>query len=182
MKALVIAGILVVAGVGVLLWYAGMLERPRISEQEMGPYTMMYQSFTGDYKKTKPVFDEVYENLKKEGFSSSTGMGIYYDNPATVPADRLRSDCGAVLEGTALEHRADLAKKYPVKTIERQQCVVAVLPIRSALSYMTGPMKAYPALGRYLQKKGYTVGLAYEIYDMRNKKIFYVMTIATGSR
>ena len=46
------------------------------------------------------------------------------------------------------------------------------------VSYMIGPMKAYPAMTKYAKENGYsesTVGI--EVYDEENKKIIFMMDI-----
>jgi hypothetical protein len=56
--------------------------------------------------------------------------------------------------------------------------LVAVLPIRNVMSYMFGPMKAYPAIMKYAKVKQVLLGdVSYEIYDMPNKKIYYVFQV-----
>ncbi|NQT29415.1 MAG: GyrI-like domain-containing protein [Candidatus Saganbacteria bacterium] len=170
--------IIVVMLVFLFMAYVGIIFPLKVDETRMGPYTIAYESFTGPYKDTVPVFAKVYEKINAEGLNPTRSLGIYYDNPAVTPADQLRSDCGVVIE------KADLAKfnkvkgKFKVKNISQADCVVIEFPIRNMLSYMIGPMKAYPALEKYAKKKGYKWGRSYELYDEPQKKIFYVMEIA----
>jgi len=50
----------------------------------MGPYTIAYVNFVGEYGKVGPSMTKVYEILSGVGITSFTGIGIYYDDPAVV--------------------------------------------------------------------------------------------------
>ncbi|MBU0686501.1 MAG: GyrI-like domain-containing protein [Candidatus Margulisbacteria bacterium] len=159
------------------LAYMGMILPLKINETKMGPYTIAYESFTGPYAETGPVFDKVYKALKAEGIGSTRGLGIYYDNPSNVPADKLRSDCGVIIEAADLAKFNKVRRKFKIKQIPQGDCVVVEFPLRNMLSYMMGPMKVYPTLMKYIQAKGYKVSMSYELYDELQKKIYFVMGI-----
>ncbi len=175
-KWLLIALAVVVLLVVGYLAYLGIFSSPKPYEAEMGPYTYAYESFFGPYAQSGTTFAKVYEALKAQGVVSQLGLGIYYDNPALVPADKLRSDCGVVLE------KGDLAKLrgkgFKIKTIVRMNCVVVEFPIRNTLSYAIGPMKAYPILMKYAREKNLKAAGAYELYDEANRKIFFVLALS----
>lgn len=180
MKWLKIIGILAAAAVVlvvVFLGYMGMFSAPGVDERGMGPYTIVYESFTGPYKDTGKVFEKVYVALKADGIETTRGLGIYYDNPADVPADKLRSDCGSVVEEADLAKLKKLGSKYNVKVIPRSESAVVEFPIKNMLSYFIGPMKCYPVLSKHAEAKGYAYGMCYELYDMPAKKIYFVMEI-----
>jgi hypothetical protein len=146
-------------------------------EVKMGPYMIAYESFVGPYAKTGPVFARVNDALKAEGIVATRGLGIYYDNPSQVPAEKLRSDCGVVIEQKDLVQFNKLKAKFKVKEIAKSDSVVVEFPIRNALSYMFGPMKAYPVLTKYAGEKNYKVTMSYELYDEAHGKAFFVMVI-----
>jgi hypothetical protein len=159
-----------------LMAYMGMFSPIKVHEAQMGPFTVAYESFTGPYAQTGPVFAKVYNALKAEGINSSMGLGIYYDNPAEVPADKLRSDCGAVIDKKNLAK----LKKIKVKTLAQKDSLVVEFPIRNIFSYMIGPMKAYPVLMKHAEEKGYKILMTYELYDEANGKMFFVMVVTKG--
>lgn len=160
----------------VFLAYMGMFKTMTVTEKEMGPYTVVYESFVGPYKETGPIFDKVYKELKAMGISTKLGFGIYYDNPSEVAADKLRSDCGAVLEEKYFNKLEDLKKKFKVVEIKKQPGLVTEFPIKNMMSFMFGPMKAYPALDKYAKSKNYSHdSVGYELYDETQKKTFYIM-------
>lgn len=160
-----------------LLWYLGVFSTVKVTEREIGPFTYVYEKYVGPYQNTGPVFDKVYKALKTDGIESLLGIGIYYDNPKTVPTTKLRSDCGSIIEAKDLRKLVKLEKKYQVAMLDKSNCLVAELPIKSVLSYMIGPAKAYPAMTKYAIAKGLKAGLVFELYDMPHSKILYVMQI-----
>lgn len=159
------------------LSYMGFFSQINPYESKLGPFTIAYESFIGPYAKTGPVFARVTEALKAEGIVATRGLGIYYDNPSQVPADKLRSDCGAVIEEKDLAQLNKIRTKFQVKEIAQKDSVVVEFPIRNALSYMFGPMKAYPVLTKYIGEKKYRVTMSYELYDEAHGKAFFVMVI-----
>jgi len=42
------------------------------------------------------VFDKIYKALEDEGIETTRAIGIYFDDPAAMPADELRSQCGVL--------------------------------------------------------------------------------------
>ena len=160
------------------LAYMGFFSSLKIYEAKKGPYVIAFERFVGPYAKTGPVFDRVYKGLKAEGIETKRGLGIYYDDPSRVPAEELRSDCGVVIETKDLPRFRKVKHKFKVKWIPKKDSVVLEFPIRNMLSYMMGPMKAYPALMKYAKEKGYKIKMTYELYDESKKKIFFVMVIA----
>ncbi len=169
--------LIIVVAIFCLLAYLGFFSNLKITEKEMGPYTLVYESFTGPYKDTGAVFTKVYESLKADGIETVNGIGIYYDDPSKVASDKLKSDCGSVIEEKDLKKLETLKNKYKTKLIKKELSAVAVFPIKNTLSYMIGPMKAYPALAKYAQEKNYKCTMAYEFYAMKENKIFFIMPI-----
>jgi hypothetical protein len=178
LKWLLIVVALVVLLAAGFLTYLGFFSEMKVSESLMGPYTIAYESFTGPYAQTGPVFANVYTVLKTVGIKTTLGLGIYYDDPSKVAADKLRSDCGVVIEAKDLAKLKALQVKFKVKRLGQNDCLVTEFPIRNTLSYMIGPMKAYPALMKAATAKGYQGIMTYELYDEGQGKISFVLVIA----
>ena len=174
-----VLGIVVIlsAGLVLLLGYAGMFANVSVSEQKMGPYTFAYEDFTGPYQKTMPVFADVTNILNAQGIRSEKGIGVYFDNPANVPADKLRSYCGSIIDEKDAPKADGLSQKIKIGRFAQSDCVVAEFPVKTTLSYMVGPMRVYPELAKYIIAKGYPMNEAYELYDMPNKKVYYIVRI-----
>ncbi len=180
MKTLrVILWIVVVLVLALVLFlaYMGYFGNVQVSEQKMGPYTIAYESYMGEYKNTGTIFNKVNTLLKSASIESSVGLGIYYDDPSKVAKDKLRSECGSVISDKDAGKASKLDKMLKVKRIDAKQCMVVEFPLKNMMSIILGTMKAYPELGKYAQAKGYKMSLSYEVYDMKANKIFYVMEI-----
>ncbi len=163
---------------GSFLSYMGFFVTPVVMEKELGPYTIAYESFTGSYAESGKIFDKVFKSLKKDGIETTLGLGVYYDDPAKVPANKLRSDCGCVIAEKDLLVFGKVQNKYKTKIIPKAKRMVAEFPLKNILSYMIGPMKVYPQFLKYAQEKKYknsTLGI--EIYDQKQKKIIFMMDI-----
>lgn len=175
-KIISVAVIVIVIAVASLLAYLGMFSKVTVTEKEMGPYTYAYQKFVGSYYKTGAVFQTVNGLLKTAGVEGESGIGVYYDNPATVEASKLRSDCGAIIAAGDVE-KIKKIKELSVATQPKAMFLVVELPVKNSLSYMVGPMKAYPAIGKIMLEKKYKPAAGIELYDMKNKKVMYMMQI-----
>jgi GyrI-like small molecule binding domain len=160
------------------LIYMGIFSSPKVTEQTTGPYTYVYQEFTGPYKDTGPIFTKVDNALRAQGIESTLGIGVYYDNPAQTPADKLRSDCGTIINKTDVLKAKKLENDLKLGQFPKTTRMVVKFPIKNMFSFFIGPMKAYPAMMKYTESKGYTgETCGYEIYDMENKIIYYQMDI-----
>lgn len=157
--------------------YLGGFNKVEVKEQMMGPYTIAYTEFVGDYSKVWPSMDKVYLALSGAGILSATGVGIYYDDPAAISGENLRSDVGAIVVGNEIT-KVPQSAELKIKNIGGKMSMVAEFPIKNSVSYMAGVIKVYPALKKYMIAKGYSSEVpVMELYDMVAKKIYYVIEI-----
>lgn len=157
--------------------YLGGFKKVEVKEQMVGPYTIAYTEFVGDYSKVWPSMDKVYLALSGVGILSATGVGIYYDDPAVISGENLRSDVWAIVVGDEIT-KVPQSAEIKIKNIGGKMSMVAEFPIKSAVSYMAGVIKVYPALKKYITEKGYSSEVpVMELYDMVAKKIYYVIEI-----
>jgi len=172
---LLIGGILILALIN--RWYLGGFKKLNVEEKMVGPYTMAYTAYVGDYSKVGPSMDKVYEVLSWAGIFSATGVGIYYDDPAVVSGEDLRSDVGAIVVWSDIT-KVPQSAEIKIKNIGGKQSMVVEFPIKNSVSYMAGVIKVYPILKKYMQEKGYSNEVpVMELYDMVAKKIYYVVEI-----
>jgi hypothetical protein len=161
----------------VTFYRSGYFSKIVIEEKEVGPYMLVYEEHIGDYKNTKKIHENLYYALKGEKVETTIGFGIYYDNPREVSKEKLRSDIGMILDSADYRKIDQLKAKYKVREISRQKSVVIGFPFKSSLSIMAGIFKAYPALLQYVKEKNYKQREMMEIYDMKDKKIWYIMPL-----
>ncbi|MFH0977058.1 MAG: GyrI-like domain-containing protein [Spirochaetota bacterium] len=158
--------------------YMGFFTTVKIYEKEVGPYTYVFKEFKGDYKLTGPVFDEVYTNINKMGIKTECGIGVYFDDPKVTKTENLRSNCGVIIKQEDSGKIKDLPAILKTGKLDKLKRIVAEFTIKNYLSYMIGPMKAYPALAKYAKENGYNdASVGYEIYDEKAGKIYYIMDI-----
>ena len=167
-----------IIGWAALLYYSGYLIKIVITQQEMWPYTLVYEAYTGDYNTVGPVMDKLYNWLIDDvQIKTDKWFGIYYDDPAVVAKEQLRSDIGVIVDDQYSSELFRLQGKYAVKTRPKQQALVAEFPYQSQLSIIAGVMKVYPELNKYVIANNLQMREVMEIYDRTAKKIFYVMPI-----
>ncbi|MCX6824941.1 MAG: hypothetical protein NTY80_01835 [candidate division SR1 bacterium] len=159
-------------------WYLGGFTKLIAQESNMGPYTMAYTGFVGEYGKVGPSMTKVYEVLSGAGIVSYTGAGIYYDDPVVISGALLRSDIGAIIDTQDAKKLAN-NKNVKITTIPAKNRIVVVFPLKNTFSYMIGPMKVYPVITKYMEERGYSHEVPMmELYDMVAKKIYYMADIS----
>jgi hypothetical protein len=168
--------ILIVAIVGFLA-YLGAFSSLEVTEKVTGPYNMAYVDFTGEYAKTGPVFSQVFTIANQAGLKSTKGIGIYLDDPKVTPKEKQRSQIGVVVEKEELAKISLLKDKLKIKHLPAADSVVIAFPLKNILSYMIGPMKAYPKFAQYLSGKNLKVINCLEVYDMPAQQALYIMQI-----
>ena len=143
----------------------------------MGPYTIAYMNFTGEYSKVWPAMTKIYTALSGAGVKSLTGIGIYYDNPAIISWANLRSDIWAIIDTKDMK-KLSQDQEIKIKTINATKSIVIEFPLKNSVSYMAGVIKVYPVLKKYMQEKGYKMEVPItELYATATKKIYYIAEI-----
>ncbi len=176
-KVIIIIAVLIAAVLG-LIGYSGFFYTVTITEKEIGPFTMVLKKHTGSYYKTGATFDEVEAVLKKAVDTKKLkAVGLYYDDPAKVKEDQLRSECGFIVNKADLEKIGTLPESFITKDFKKTLSAVGEFPLKSFLSYMIGPARVYPKFGEYSKGKKFTTDYSMEIYDNQSKKILYCMPI-----
>ena len=162
------------------LYYHDFFSSPQVVEKEMGPYIVVTKRFVGAYYKVGPTMDEVDGWLRENGIESTKGVGLYHDDPAEVEESELRSDVGNIVENVDEEVLIKIKEKFEVREIPKTKSAVIEFSIKSPLSYMIAPMKAYPVLTQHWIEKGYAVtesDVGIEIYDIPGKVTSYMFSI-----
>jgi DNA gyrase inhibitor GyrI len=171
-----VIGVIIVALL-IYLGYLGAFSTVTVTEKPLDSFWMVYGKHIGEYKDVGPVMDGIYHDLKDNySITTTKGVGLYYDNPQEVPKEKCRSIAGCILEERDASRIDELKKKYMVREYPASNCVVAEFPFKTKMSIIVGIIKVYPALGNYVEEKGYTMGPSLEIYDKQGKKTVFVMS------
>jgi hypothetical protein len=176
-KVIIIIAVLIAVIFGVI-GYSGFFYSATIGEKEIGPFTMVLKKHSGSYYKTGAVFDEVEGILKKTVDTKKLkAVGLYYDDPAKVKEDQLRSECGFIVDRADLDKIGALPEGLIIKDFKKTMCAVGEFPLKTFLSYMIGPARVYPKFTEYEKGKKLASGYSMEIYDHQSKKILYCMPV-----
>ena len=159
------------------LAYMGLFNNVTIIEKEIGPYTFAYEDFTGDYAKTGPVFDEVYDKLIHNKIKNTNGLGIYYDNPEIILKENLKSRIGSIVSNEQAEQIDKRGVNLKIMTVDSFNAAVSEFPYRNKLSIIFGVFKVYPVLNDYMKSNEYKKTPSYELYDISDGKILYMFPI-----
>ncbi|MCC5928012.1 MAG: hypothetical protein JJU28_02095 [Cyclobacteriaceae bacterium] len=178
MKTLIIVVFLASTVIFLFLAYMSVFKKIEIRQKQEGDYVLAGKKFTGPYHKIAPVMDEVDRLLREKGINCVKGAAIFYDNPKETPKEQCRSFAANVIEKDHLSRLQEIKSMgLEVIIIERQNSLVAEFPIRNVLSYMLGPMKIYPAFEKEIRASKAVPQLSYEIYNIPDKKILFVMAV-----
>jgi hypothetical protein len=95
--------------------------------------------------------------------------GIFYDDPAQVPAERCRSRAAAFLPDDQIR-----SCELPVMKIDVQQALNTSFPYLSMISIFIAVAKVYPALKRACQERNMQHStVCIEIYDKPRRVVEY---------
>ncbi len=170
-KAGIVIAVISIAAFAALV-YSGLFTSVNIIEKNMGPYKAVYEDHKGSYSKIAPVMDSVFNKLKAEGINSTTGIGIYYDNPSEVAEANLRSKGGCVIDKDVFKKFESIKTKFKTIDIPEYKCITVEFPVRTKASFIIGIIKAYPKIKIFMEeKKLKTVDAPYELYENNNKMI-----------
>jgi len=166
----------------VFLYYIGLFYRPVVSTGKGpfdGTFRVAYKFGRVPYQNVTTFFKEIMEVYPK-----CKAVGIYYDDPTSVPATNLRWVVGMILEinGESVVEKETLdelkAKQYRFAYFPAiKEAVVTNFPDRGALSMMIAPMKVYGAINRYNQETGISGMPAIEFYKVTDGFVEYVMPL-----
>jgi hypothetical protein len=175
MKIIIILAVIILAVVA-FLFYMGMFSKIVVKEEQKGPYTFAIVEHKGPYSGVGKPMAELDKKMRAAGFNSKDGIGLYYDDPAKVSKNQLKSEVGYLITKDDLGKVQANQGKFNFRVLEQENFLVAEFPIRNMLSYMFGPMKVYPVVNAFLREKGLTMtGASIEIYDMSAKKIYFLI-------
>ncbi|HCW32762.1 MAG: hypothetical protein UT55_C0072G0004 [Candidatus Peregrinibacteria bacterium GW2011_GWE2_39_6] len=175
---LMVVALVLIGGAGIFA-YLGGFSSVTPEEREIGPYHVVYKEFMGPYSGVGPTMQDVATMLMGKGIESTQGIGLYYGDPKTTPAEDLRSEVGFVLTEDQVLQLGMMDPEYGLMTVEKMNVMMAEFPLKNKLSYFVGPMKAYPAINTYRMEHNYgEMGYAMELYDLQKGMMSFMMEIS----
>jgi effector-binding domain-containing protein len=168
----------IVTGLMLLVAFiGGVFDTVSFAIREAGPYNLVYKEHIGPYAGIRVTLNDVFKYVIKQNKERiKQGFAIFYDDPAEVPADSLRS-IGGMITDSLLK----VSAPYKSALFPKIKAVVGEFPIRSFLSYTSGTLKFYPQLQKRLSENQYELsGPVMEIYDSPRRVITYIAPINGG--
>ena len=145
--------IAIVLGAAVFL---GVFQTVAVEAKTAGPYRIAYLPHTGPYHETRLTIERVAEELKRRDIRFGDAVGIYFDDPAQVPAGQLRSRGGVLVPDEAMLPESVREEIVPPR-------LVAAAQFHG--SPMIGALKVYPKMAQWMSANRYVVaGPALEVY------------------
>ncbi|MBD3241037.1 MAG: hypothetical protein GF331_10670 [Chitinivibrionales bacterium] len=169
-----VAAAVLIIGVA-LTWWAGYFDSVVLTERTMGPYHLLYREHRGPYEGIRFAMRDVFLYYRRlYGEAPARGFSIYYDDPANIEADSLRSIAGVLTDSLL----TDPKEPYRSRTVPAHHALVGTFPLRSPFSYMIGVLKFGDVLEEYLEEtEREPQGPTMEIYDLEDRVIRYVVPI-----
>lgn len=168
-------------------WRIGLLVRPQFTEQQFGPYYMVYKQFNGHYQGIYQALDSLKaaDWYPENPGASDLAFGFYLAMPDQVHPDSLRW-----LAGIMLTQQPDSIADPLITTaqIERQAALVGSIRKKSRAAALIGPFVVYPKLEDFARENGYRKspfvlgeGII-ELYQGEpGKSISYIMPVSKKS-
>jgi effector-binding domain-containing protein len=150
-----------------------------ISEAEIGPFFMVYESNKGPYKQTGASVHKLMEFAKENGIAPIAGYGMYFDDPRLVAESELHSEAGILVSGADIETLRSKLGVFQSKQFPKTLCVASEFPLRGFPSIMLGVWKVYPKLMKTVEDKKMHPGASLEIYEIDKNRTVYAMPIGS---
>ena len=137
-------------------WWLGAFNAVELSREPRGPYRIAYLPHRGAYTGVVDKILEVQERLADAADQLGPACGIYYDNPAEVPEEQLRSKGGVLITGDVSVDPSLLIEEIPQRDV-----LVARFDGHPSLA----PVKVYPRMAEWMEEHGVEpAGPAVEFY------------------
>jgi len=158
---------------------SGLLSRINVDtcETRFGPMVVAFKARTGPYKGAGDLFTDSYCLLPNR-----EQVGIYYDDPETVPENELRYAVGPILSNgdqTPSKEEMDLVVSHGFKIFHVPKpnfVVTASFPFRTTLSIFIAIFRVYPKLRRYIAERNLCAYPAIEVYA--DSEIVFIMPLS----
>lgn len=155
--------------------WGGFLTGINFEERITGPYTYIYSPYDGTSENAIKEIDRLRISIKADGVAKDLGTGIFYKSYSNE--SRIKEHVGLILSDSDLLELGDLQVRYDISRIEKKTRLIVEFPYHNILSLFSGKQKVYPEIEKYSSEHNYEIESIYELYDVKNKKIFYEIEI-----
>jgi hypothetical protein len=183
-KKIQITAFVVVMSVGIILILDGygLFADVQFRRRQTGPYVLVYETRTGDYKAAGAVMGQVRTTLaEKFNLRCPRAFGLYYDNPETVETANLRSIAGCIMdsdgENKSISELKGMGISFGIAELSQTESITTDFPFKGTLSIVFGVMRVYPKLKAYIRDNHIAPKPIMELYDPANEKITYMVPL-----
>lgn len=163
--AAIIVFLVLGAMIGLYAWSGG-FHSVEVTEKQYGPVTILAAEHTGPYNKIGTVLDKVNRALSNTKIKPGPMAGIYYDDPGSVPEDKLRSAAGYLIEEQALADFDPEKHGLNVLNLPERKYIHTSFPNTNPFSMVIGISKVYPAIRKHIKDNGYQT-YSYSVEDYK---------------
>ena len=174
--AIGVAGLLLLV-VLFMVSYVGMSTHSKVYEMDMDNLTFIYRSYKGPYSEARKAVHEIsYVFTGRYPDEDIKGIGIFYDTPGSVPRNEMKSLIGVMVTGLT-EVADEPIDGYSIALYAGGKLAAIDMELKDESSYVFNPVKAYPKLRSYMNRKKYGNGPVLEVYDKEAGKITYAIAV-----
>ncbi len=165
-KILLIVGIITLVLFIVVIgaaWILGAFSSVEITEEIRGPYNFVCLEHIGAYHLVVAKIEKVKEYLDSRHILYIHSAGLYFDDPAKVAEDKLRSFVGYLVPDSLM-----VEKPFQLKVIKKRNVILASIEAHA----MIAPFKVYPAFHEWMENNkeiGIISGAPLELYIPEGK-------------
>ncbi len=154
---------------------AGVFDDVVMTVGEPGPFCLVYRDHRGPYRDIRSVMRDVRTYLTNRRLPiPSRGFARFLDNPQKVSPKYLNSMAGYITDSLL----SDVRLPFKTAVLPKTRAVIGTFPVRTFLSQLTGPLKFYPRLFRFLSREKLEPdGPVMEIYDKVARSISYIAPV-----
>ncbi len=130
--------------------YLGLDKPVSFNLERRGPYQLAFKNHMGPYHQINSVIESVEKWANDNSLNCMPSFGEYYDDPAALDQDRLRSRGGCTLR----ERPKKPSDEIEFDALSEQVYLVA----RFAGAPSAGPLTVYPAAKEYIAEQRLEIG------------------------
>lgn len=151
---------------------------PIIEELTIEPFDIAVSRHRGSYSDISETVQTFYDTMIHYDISIDEGIGIYFDNPETIPEQALRSMAGIIISPEEQAILQEKTSEYATFSFPQTKVLRVRFPLKSTLSFIIASYRGYPVLYKEVQRRLLDVSVpSFEVYNIPQKEISLFMPL-----
>ncbi|MBI9034213.1 MAG: hypothetical protein JEZ03_07060 [Bacteroidales bacterium] len=155
-----------------LLWYSGFFNPVYVIEKNNGPYKLVYAKVS-QFEELRIKQNALFNQLSDLDITPDMTIGMYDQHENTDTFDLT----GCLIQEKDFIKLNSFKDQFNIIEYESETRVVAEFAYENNFSVVAGSYRAYRALRNYAREKKYIYINPLEVYDSKNKRIYYFMKL-----